>query len=331
VEGQGNARRATLAYEASSEVGLAELIVFIDGRPDKRVTLSGERKQGEVAINVSAESRWVSAVAVDRSGYRSVPRGQELPGAAPADRSRLFAITIGTDLYDDPAFEKLGAAKRDAGNFGQLLSTLKGGLYVDVDVTPFPDERELRSKLIGRLRDVVAVAGAHDTIMLFAAAHGALGRDGKFYLITQDTRAADLDTTAISWNDIAAEFKGVKARVVVFLDACRAGAAGQTGTNDDAVATLLSRDVPITVIAASKGRQNSEETELGGYFTNEIIRAVGAEREQTDTNRNGAIELAELYGAIKARVVRATESNANPGKQTPWIARNQMIGEIPLF
>jgi hypothetical protein len=45
----------------------------------------------------------------------------------------------------------------------------------------------------------------------------------------------------------------------------------------------------ITVIAASKGRQNSEETSLGGYCTNEIIREVAVEREKTDTNHNGAI------------------------------------------
>ena len=37
-------------------------------------------------------------------------------------------------------------------------------------------------------------------------------------------------------------------------------------------------------------------------------------------------QLAELYGAIKRRVVSSTG-----GLQTPWIARNQMVGETPLF
>ena len=78
--------------------------------------------------------------------------------------------------------------------------------------------------------------------------------------------------------------------------------------------------------AASKGRQDSGETELGGNFTVSIIRALTLNRQKTDSNNNGAIELAELYGAIKRDVVVATK-----GAQTPWIARNQMVGEIPLF
>lgn len=332
VSGTGRARQATLKYETGSEVGLTELIVFIDGRPERRVPLSGERTTGQVTVGLPAEARWISAVTVDRSGYRSIARGQGLPDVAKPDSSRLFTITVGTDVYDDPGISRLGAAKRDAASFGELVSSVKGGLYSDVDLTPFLDERGLKAKLLGRLRDVVAEAGPQDTIMLFAAAHGDQGPDGKFYLVTRDTEKANLENTAIAWDDIAAALKGVKARVVVFLDACRSGAAGQaTGTNDDAVAALLSRDAPITVIAASKGRQNSEETSLGGYFTNEIIRAVAVERAKTDTNGNGAIELAELYGAIKPRVVAATANNGDTNKQTPWIARNQMVGEIPLF
>ncbi|MEL6623567.1 MAG: caspase family protein, partial [Pseudomonadota bacterium] len=215
--------------------------------------------------------------------------------------------------------------------------TTKGRLYSDVIPTPFHDERALKSKLTARIRAVVAEAGPQDTIMLFAAAHGDQGRDGKFYLVTRDTEKANLENTAIAWDDIAAALQGVRARVVVFLDACRSGAAGQvSGTNDDAVAALLARDAPITVIAASKGRQDSEELKLPngfvvGAFTSELVNAVVIDRAKTDTNANGAIELAELYGAIKPRVVAATANNGDDNKQTPWIARNQMVGEIPLF
>lgn len=327
VDGSGSVRRVMLNFETASEVGLRELIVYVDGRPEKRVPLSGERQQGQVTVDIASEARWISAVAVDRSGYRSIARGQGISGASDPVGSRLFAITVGTDVYSDAGITQLSAAKLDATNFGTMVSTLKRGLYSQVELTPFPDEPELKPKLLGRLRDVVATASPRDTIMLFAAAHGDQGRDGRFYLVTRDTVKTDLERTAIAWDDIAATLQGVKARVIVFLDACRSGLAGQaSGTNDDAVTALLSRDAPITVIAASKGRQNSEETSNGGYFTSEIVRAVTAERDQTDTNGNGAIELAELYGAIKPRVVRATDN-----RQTPWVARNQMVGEVPLF
>jgi hypothetical protein len=87
----------------------------------------------------------------------------------------------------------------------------------------------------------------------------------------------------------------------------------------------MARALPITVIAAAKGRQESGETSAGGHFTNAVIRAI-TDRGATDRDGNGAIELVELYGAVKQAVVTMTG-----GKQTPWIARNLMVGEIPLF
>jgi hypothetical protein len=38
------------------------------------------------------------------------------------------------------------------------------------------------------------------------------------------------------------------------------------------------------------------------------------------------LKLAEMYGLIKSNVVSMTQN-----QQTPWIARNQMVGEIPPF
>jgi hypothetical protein len=104
----------------------------------------------------------------------------------------------------------------------------------------------------------------------------------------------------------------------------RGWAAG--AANDDAVSTSIGRAAPVTLIAASKGRQLSHEEFDGGVFTTAIVKAIGASSGATDTNGNGAIELAELYRQIKRDVVRATRY-----KQTPWIARNNMVGETPLF
>lgn len=326
VSGKGNARQATLEYETASEVGLKELIIFVDGRPERRLPLSGERTTGRVTVGIAAEARWISAVTVDRSGYRSIARGQGLPNAAAPTSSRLFVISVGTDTYSDNRIDALKGAKRDAEQFAGLATLQKGKLYGDVEVIPLFDEPDLKGRLIARIRETVSKARVEDTIMMFAAGHGDRGADGRFYLLTGDSRLDALEQTSVSWIDIAEAFRGVKARVVIFLDACRSGAAGQSGTNDDAVAAILKEDVPITVIAASKGRQDSLETSAGGYFTRAILKAVYDDRAKTDSNGNGAIELAELYGVLKPSVVRSTGH-----KQTPWIARNQMVGEIPLF
>ena len=328
VQGAGEERRAKLKLSAASTVGLAKAQIFVDGRLAGEHTLAGGSAVIEATVALNPESRWVTAVAVDSTGYESVPRGRALSGAGKATASRLHILAIGTDLYDDTAYLPiLSGAKTDAKNFANGMAALKGTLYGEIEVTSFLDATGLVSTLPSKIREIATSAGERDTILLFAAGHGV--RDdttGQFYLTVRETRRGKLDSTAISWKEIAGALDGAKARVIVLLDACKSGAAGGGGTNDDAVSAFLDRKASITVIAAAKGRQDSLEFADGGAFTTALVKAIAAERKTTDTNGNGAIELAELYGAIKREVVTKTH-----GEQTPWIARNLMVGETPLF
>ena len=80
-------------------------------------------------------------------------------------------------------------------------------------------------------------------------------------------------------------------------------------------------------VAAAKGRQESfEKQELGGgVFTNALVAALG-NRAAVDSNKNGVIELSELYSKVKPAVLTEMQ-----GLQTPWLARADMVGEVPLF
>jgi uncharacterized caspase-like protein len=82
------------------------------------------------------------------------------------------------------------------------------------------------------------------------------------------------------------------------------------------------------VLAASKGRQSSQEAPNGGggRFTNAIVAAISGDRAKYDRDRSGLIDLRELYSGVKARVMADTK-----GEQTPWLARNGLVGEMSLF
>jgi len=321
----GNARSAKVKVDLSSPIGLQRLRLFVDGRLAGEYPLSGSSRLVETTVGLLPESRWITAVAVDTAGYESVPQGRDLAGARAATRSRLFGISVGTDHYDDSYLPPLSVATADARRFRQALMDLRGGPYGAVEVEGLFDASDLRSKLPAKIREIAARADEHDTIMLFVAGHGV--RDPATGQLLLATRESDLDRpreTMIGWDEIAASLADAKARVIVFLDACHSGAAG--GTNDEAISTFLGRKTPVTLIAASKGRQISEEDATGGFFTTALVKAIGAGRNATDANANGVIELAELYGTLKRDVVKATGH-----KQTPWIARNNMVGETPLF
>jgi uncharacterized caspase-like protein len=98
-------------------------------------------------------------------------------------------------------------------------------------------------------------------------------------------------------------------------------------TNDDAAARVLEANMPINVIAASKGRQFSLESASfgGGVFTSALVD-VFEKVDAYDTDGNGALEFTELYRELKRRVVLQTA-----GQQTPWIARSGLVGNVPLL
>lgn len=97
----------------------------------------------------------------------------------------------------------------------------------------------------------------------------------------------------------------------MILDSCHSGLSGSEGlaTNDDAVSALLSgTHAPMLVLAASKGRELAYEDPKwgGGVLTYTLTQVLQNKTQDYDTDRNGAIELSELYRALREGVVRET-------------------------
>ena len=165
--------------------------------------------------------------------------------------------------------------------------------------------------------------------MVFVAGHGIRSDAGQFYLATRTTSLEDLDRTGLSWQVFAEKLAELNTRTFIFIDACHSGSVGEA-TNDGAADALLSAaSGSVTVIAASKGRQYSLESPSagGGYFTSALASIVSRRNDPAvDRDDSGTLDLDELYLALKRQVVESTG-----GRQTPWIARSQVVGKTPLF
>jgi len=198
-------------------------------------------------------------------------------------------------------------------------------------------------RIIYELSKIVKNAKQGDTIAFFFAGHGVQGEDGKFYLATSKTDENNITSTALAFDRISFLLKRSKARIAIFLDACHSGAAGQGlfSTNDDVVDNVLEQ-VPsgVVVFSASKGREFALEDEFAenGFFTRAIADVIHVERGNHDINDNGSIEISELFQGVKKlvkiRVKEAQDGLVAPDEfltQTPWMARNQMIGDFVLF
>lgn len=274
-------------------------------------------------------ARWVSFVAIDEARLTSRPMAQEMKGDAgvlPVVR----ALAIGVDRYES-GLAPLGYATEDSGTLLSALAAQDGksirlGSSVrltDADATP--------EAILAEAEKMVRMAGKGETIVLSFAGHGVTGPDGRFYMATARTEARDVASTALPWMRLASILSKARSRVVVLLDACHSGAAGTSlfATNDDAVDAVL-EGVPsgLLVVSASKGRQLSEESREagGGLFTTAVAEVIAGKRAAYDLDRNGAIEVSELYLGVKRLV-----SERSGGRQVPWLARNQLVGDFALF
>ena len=328
--------RISLKLAATSWSNLQKINIFFDGRLAGELSASGRAADLKADFGLLPETRWLTAVAIDDSGAQSIPQTIALSDGTKnvSARGTLYAVGVGTNKFNHPLLDDLKFAGNDAKNFVSHVAAYSGNYYANVSTqSPVLDAPDLLSAIRVNLEPIVKKAKSSDTIMLLVAGHGLQDAAGNFFLASADTDPNDPAATGgVSWETLADLLKPTKARIIIFLDACHSGAAGSSATNDDAVDALLARNAgqSIAVISASKGRQySSGQPEFeGGLFTTYVNR-VGFDsklRGEIDTNKNGVIEMSEFYLAVKNRV-----SDYSKGEQTPWIARNQMVGEVPLF
>ena len=317
-----------LSMSATSTRDLATLRLFVDGQLWNERTVSGRALHIDERVVIPAQARWLTAVAVDAAGSESIPVAREMPRDSRASGRKLFVLAVGTDTYVNlPQNLQLRYAVADAKHFVSAASSQKSGYYKAVETTPLLDKRGLKAELPKTLRSIAQSATEDDSIMLFVSGHGYRANDGKLYLVLNESSLDDLEESSLSWDELAHGFEGTKARIIVFIDACHSGAVPNGGSNDEIADTLAAQQIRFTVVAAAKGRQESfEKQELGGgVFTNALVAALG-NRAAVDSNKNGVIELSELYSKVKPAVLTEMQ-----GLQTPWLARADMVGEVPLF
>ncbi len=334
VKAAGGGGAPRLRVEARSELGLARLRLYADGRLLQELPLAGAETTVEITAPDAPGARWLTLQASDTAGFVSIPEALRLEPAAKA--GRLHALLVGIDEYRDKRL-RLDYARSDAERLAGALRASAGSYYAEADVRVLAGTKAGKAAILAALEDAVASTRAGDTVVFSFAGHGDQDKaSGRYFLTPSDFDRADIAGSGLAWAEIARVLEQAKARVVVILDACHSGLSGaeqagseQAGTNDDAVEAILARrQAPMLVLAASKGRQVSYEHERwgGGLFTYALVEALEKQRAAHDTDRDGVIEASELYRAVKGIV--ATGSR---GLQTPWLARRDLIGDFALF
>ncbi|MGE0515506.1 MAG: caspase domain-containing protein [Hyphomicrobiaceae bacterium] len=329
---------------ASSEGPVDAIQIYQDGVLTTTLTSIEIGKATPFKISRLPGAQWLSVLAIDQQGIASLPVAIDL-GADPRHKSRLHVMTIGIGQYADSDVPQLPSAARDAQTVLTAIdkgSAAKAEIATRVQLT---DATATKARILTELDKALQATSSGDTMLVSFSGHGFRYQD-QFYLAAHDTLTSNVADTGLAWGELSARLRRSKARIVVLLDACHSGAAGTEflASNDDAVDALLA-GVPsnIVVIAASKGRELSYESSRlgGGVFSTAFASVISSQRSKHDLNRNGAIEISELFLGIKRKVlidgrtVREDYARSHGlseiDAQTPWIARNKMVGDFALF
>jgi len=240
--------------------------------------------------------------------------------AAPTTR-RLFALVVGIADYAKAEY-KLSFADDDARAVATLLRAQSGRSFDAVEVRELVDQKATLDALLDGLQWLGDSVGSEDTAVVFLAGHGVNVRE--YFFLPYDADLARPVVSMLSQSQLQGILSGLRGRVLLFLDTCRAGAV--FGGSDDErrrkvdVTALLNSltysQGGLVVFSAAQGRELSQErAEWGhGAFTKALLEALeGA----ADANRNGEITIAELDSYLTDRVRDLTGSAQTPIQAKP--------------
>jgi WD40 repeat protein len=314
--------KVQVEIQATSENGLRRIQAEINGVPalgPEGLLLPGAPKtlKQTLSLELSAGTNLIKLRAVDAAGGQSTPLNLLVHNDAPPRRPDLYAVAIGVSKYQADPYSLRYAAK-DAQDLLQVLQTEKK-LYGEIKVMPILDG-DATLEGIAKAKEFLAPAQIDDVVIVFAAGHGLLDDNARYFFATHDIDFEHPAARGLPFEQIEGLVSGVRARHrLILLDTCASGetdeeevarkersgggkavvasrgfirkASGRSLASDTGL--LISRELfsnvaetsGASIIASSSGVEYSFESDKlkNGVFTYALIEALRAD----DVNTNG--------------------------------------------
>src|SRR5215831_665666 len=242
----------------------------------------------------------------------------------------FYGLSIGVSIHangcepnedlGDRSFPNLKLAAKDAEDFKTVLES-KGGLPYNIDL--LTNEAATLKGIKRAFRELTKKCSdpaiSNPLVVIYFSGHGWADDSGQ-YLVTHDAERDDLFSTALSNEAFEGFLNGLKTdRLVVFLDACHAGAlVGKAGVKGAAAYDVvkLGEGGGRYVMASCKRDQFSYEAKNGenGIFTLHLLQLLS---EGDEAIKEELIDPFNMYGVLKTRVSQmAWQERA--AKQEPY-------------
>ena len=310
--------------------GVSKINLFHNGKivdPDNVVaTTQGKTARGRTTLRTVFRLRLVSgrnsflAEAASSERILGPPHRVVLDVDLPARQPVLYVLALALDEYKDDRLN-LNYAVADA---QAVVKALKSGNvasgFRDIEVIEVRNAQASRQGIVAALEKLAATA-PEDVVVIYMASHGE-AKGEEYYMIPYDfpakAESADLDRHALAFSEIQRALSRVGAqRIVMFIDACKSGAAVASGSQDDENRAIrrLGMAIGLHVVSATTQDQFAVEVKrLGhGVFTYALTRGLAGEADRAPAD--GLLTVKELLGFTEREVPVLSERFA---KHQQW-------------
>ena len=221
----------------------------------------------------------------------------------------LHVLSVGISDYNDKSLQ-LQLAAKDATDFARTIEKVSDPQYRKIHTpTILTNQQATKAGIEQALYNVQENALEGDVIMLFFSGHGEQANDDAYFL-SCDAKKDALFSTSVGFsmiNGLMNKMTEKNCKVLIFMDACYAGAMLNTKSIDEPFARA-----PKTIVGyfSSTSNQKSVESETwkNGVFTQTLIEGING--AANDGNGNITIESLRTY-------LRTTVPAKTNNKQTP--------------
>jgi WD40 repeat protein len=287
--------------------GIGDLILFVNGTAVPTVALppaDGAAPGGvgpitrRYQVQLAAGSNTVRAEVFDAEhAHRNTTYPAKITAHLPTPPTgTLHAVVIGIQQFPNPD-NNLKFSIADAQLFGDTLTKYSAPLFagepdIKVLATPAQTTREAVRNALRALQKIKA--GPNDVFVFYAATHGVVTKDGKYFLITSDVEtAASIEKQALGADELAKLLVDIPIpNKLVVLDTCQAQAAGEQieravldkGVSAASSANKLARDIGVTVLAAAESNEDAleEYEDNHGLFTTVVTDGLQGDAHPTE-------------------------------------------------
>ncbi|TSA00842.1 MAG: caspase family protein [Nitrospiraceae bacterium] len=246
-----------------------------------------------------------------------------LPSATAKQKKNAYAVVIGIEQYRQK-LPRADFAAHDAKIVGEYLTKVMG--YPEENVVVRLNDKAAKTDLEKYLEEwLQGKVKANDSVFVYYSGHGAPNtKTGEPYLVPYDGDPAFIESTTYPLKRLYAAMDKLPAKeVVVMLDSCFSGAGGRSVIAKGMRPMMLSIENPVLasgktmVLAASSGTQTSStfEEKSHGLLTYYFLKGLQGDG---DLNKDGKIDMAELYEYVRPNVERIARNQYN-NEQTPQL------------